>query len=97
MHPSLTQLKHVTFTQAIWKVLIDHCPLGIYMARSVNEKRHKLEKKSKIGTILSERRGFHLTFYQVNFAIHHIRHRHVGFLSSQDSIGKYNKMSRYFL
>ena len=32
-----------------------------------------------------------------NFACHHTRDRHVGFLFTWSSIGKYNKMSRYFL
>ena len=32
-----------------------------------------------------------VTSYQANFAIHHIRHRHVGFPSAWDGIGK-NKM-----
>ena len=41
--------------------------------------------------------GFHVTSYQVNFASHHTRDRHVGFLFTQSSIGKYNKISHYCL
>ena len=35
--------------------------------------------------------------YQANFASHHTRDRHVGFLSTLSSIGKHNKMSQNFL
>ena len=41
--------------------------------------------------------GFHVTSYQANFASHHTRDGHVGFLFTWSGIGKYNKMSRYFL
>ena len=41
--------------------------------------------------------SFHVTSYQANFASHHTRDRHVGFLSPQTGIGKYNKMSQNFL
>ena len=41
--------------------------------------------------------GFHVTSYQANFASHHTRNRHVGFLFAGDGIGKHNKMFRYFL
>ena len=41
--------------------------------------------------------GFHVTSYQANFASHHTRNRHVGFFFTWSDIGKYNKMSRYFL
>ena len=33
----------------------------------------------------------------INFASHHTPDHHVGFLFTQSSIGKYNKMSRYFV
>ena len=45
-------------------------------------------------------RGFHVTsFYQFYslFTCHHTPDRHVGFLFTQSGIGKYNKMTRYFL
>ena len=42
-------------------------------------------------------RGFFVTSYQANFASHHIRNRHVGFLLKWHGIEKYNKMFRYFL
>ena len=39
-----------------------------------------------------------MTSYQVNFASHHTRDRHVGFLLfTRSGIGKYNKMSRFIL
>ena len=38
-----------------------------------------------------------MTSYQANFASHHTRDRHVGFLLALHGIGKHNKMSRYFL
>ena len=41
--------------------------------------------------------GFHVTSYQANFASHHTRGGHVGFFFTQSGIGKYNKMSPYFL
>ena len=41
--------------------------------------------------------GFHVTSYQANFASHHTRGRHVGFLFTWSGIEKYNKISRYFL
>ena len=41
--------------------------------------------------------GFHVTSYQANFASHHTCYRHVGFLFTQSGIGRYNKMSCYFL
>ena len=41
--------------------------------------------------------GFHVTSYQANFASHHSRDRHVGFLLAWNGKGKHNKMSRYFL
>ena len=41
--------------------------------------------------------GFHVTSYQANFACHLTRNRHVGFLSPQSGIGKYNQMSQNFL
>ena len=41
--------------------------------------------------------GFHVTSYQANFASDHTRDRYVGFLFTRSCIGKYNKMSRYFL
>ena len=41
--------------------------------------------------------GFHVTSYQSNFASHHVRDRHVGFLFARSGIGKYKKISRYFL
>ena len=37
-----------------------------------------------------------MTSYQANFASHHIRNRHVGFLFIWGGIWKYNKMYRYF-
>ena len=42
-------------------------------------------------------KGFHVTSYQANFAGHHTRNHHVGFLFTCDSIGKSNKMFHYFL
>ena len=42
-------------------------------------------------------RGFYVTSYQANFASHHTRDRHVGFLFAWDGIAKHNKMYRYFL
>ena len=42
-------------------------------------------------------KGFHVTSYQANFASHLTRDRHVGFLSPQSGIRKYNKMSQNFL
>ena len=41
--------------------------------------------------------GFHVTSYQANFASHHTRDRHVGFLFTWSAIGKYYKMSQNFL
>ena len=41
--------------------------------------------------------GFHVMSYQANFARHHTQDHHVGFLFTQSSIRKYNKMSCYFL
>ena len=41
--------------------------------------------------------GFHVTSYQANFASHLTRDRHLGFLSPQSGIGKYNQMSQNFL
>ena len=41
--------------------------------------------------------GFHVMSYRANFASHHTRDSHVGFLCTRSGIGKYNKMSRYFL
>ena len=35
--------------------------------------------------------------HQANVASHHPREPHAGFLSARSGIGKYNKMSRYFL
>ena len=43
------------------------------------------------------RESFHVTSYQANFASHHTRDRHVGFLTPQAGMGKYNKMSQNFL
>ena len=43
------------------------------------------------------REGFHVTSYQTNFASHHTRNLHVGFLFTWSGIGKYKKMSRCFL
>ena len=37
--------------------------------------------------------GFHVMSYQANFASHHTRDRHVGFLAPLSGIGKHNKMS----
>ena len=42
-------------------------------------------------------KSFHVTSFQANFASHHTRDRHVGFLSPQSDIGKHNKMSQNFL
>ena len=42
-------------------------------------------------------RGFHVTSYQANFASHHTRDRHVGFLFTFEGIGKSNKMYHYLL
>ena len=41
--------------------------------------------------------GFHVASYQANFASHDTCDHHVGFLLAWHSIGKHNKMSRYFL
>ena len=41
--------------------------------------------------------GFHMMLNQASFASHHTRDRHVGFLTLQAGIGKYNKMSQNFL
>ena len=41
--------------------------------------------------------SFHLTSYQANFASHHTRDRHIGFLFTKSGIGKYNRMACYFL
>ena len=38
-----------------------------------------------------------MTSYQANVASHLTRGRHVGFLSKQSGIGKYNQMSQNFL
>ena len=40
--------------------------------------------------------GFHVMSYQANFASHHIRDRHVDFLSTQSGIGKNKKMFHFF-
>ena len=51
-----------------------------------------LEKTSQV-------EGFHVMSYQANFASHHIRNYHVGFLNSffpQSGIGKHNKKSQNF-
>ena len=41
--------------------------------------------------------GFHVTSFQANFASHHTRDRHVGFLSPQYGIQQHNKlMSKSF-
>ena len=40
---------------------------------------------------------FHVMSYQANFASHHTRNRHVGFLLAWHGIEKYNKMFPYFL
>ena len=53
------------------------------------------DKKARLTAVIIE--GFHVTSYQANFASHLTRDRHVGFLSPQSSIGKYNKMSQNFL
>ena len=42
-------------------------------------------------------KGFYVTSYQANFASHHTRDCHDGFLFTRSGIGKCNKMSRYFL
>ena len=40
----------------------------------------------------------HITMsYQANFASHHTYDRHVGFIFARNGIGKYNKLSCYFL
>ena len=39
---------------------------------------------------------FHVTSYQANFASHHTRNRHFGFLFKCKGIGKSNKMYHYF-
>ena len=41
--------------------------------------------------------GFRVKSHQANFACHHTRDRHVGFLSIRIGIGKQNKMSQNFL
>ena len=41
--------------------------------------------------------GFHVMSYEANFASHHTCDRHAGFLFAWSGIGKYNKMSLYFL
>ena len=44
----------------------------------------------------NNKKGFYVTSYQTNIASHHSHDLHVGFLSQQASMGKYNKMSKNF-
>ena len=41
--------------------------------------------------------GFHVTSHQANFASHHTRNPHAGFLLAWQGIGKHNQMSHYLL
>ena len=41
--------------------------------------------------------GLHVTLQQANFASHHTRERHIGFLCTRNGIGKDNKIFCYFL
>ena len=41
--------------------------------------------------------GFHVTSYQANFASHHTRNRHIGFLFTCKGIEKSNKTYHYYL
>ena len=51
---------------------------------------HKEEEKTS-NHLIFKIEGFHVTSYQANSASHLTRDRHVGFLSPQSGIGKYNQ------
>ena len=76
-----------------------------FLASSSNDKKAQYSAFPKRPTpirsqedtlVLVHIQGFQVTSYQANFASHHTRNQHVGFLFARPGIGKHNKMFHNF-